>query len=217
MWMRYVFRGIIVVAVFGTAFYVWQSREKEKQRAQEAVEFAEMLAVRVPEDGDVAAELFKILARIHEEKESGKDPWEEIEHGIVGSSNSVLKKEAVWLKESVKENYDRLVGMGVFEDKANIVLMEKGQAPTVKSGGYSIDGEEFDVVAVRIISPLYAPEANNALPNIVLAPEPIALMQVGEMGQNIRDLANKWHNSGIIEEDTYRFINDEWEKVRRKK
>ena len=217
MWMRYVFKGIIVVAIFGTAFYVYTSREKEKEEAQAAVEFAEKLAVRVPEDGDVAAELFKILVGIHEVKEAGRDPWEEIEQGIIGSTNSVLKKEAVLLKTSVQENYNRLVQMGVFEDKANIVLMGKGQAPSVKSGGYSIDGREFDVVAVRIISPLYAPEARNALPNIILAPEPIALMQVGEMDQKVRDLANKWRSAGIIEEDTYKFINDEWERVRRQK
>lgn len=110
--------------------------------------------------------------------------------------------EAARIGAAIHENVQIAKSMGVFSNAANAMKMERGEPPVIYLKGW----EDERLVMSNILSPLLAPEAGFALPNLRLVPESIRDMTTERVNAATVELARKWSNDKIIYPETYRAI-----------
>lgn len=110
--------------------------------------------------------------------------------------------EAARIGAAVHENIQIAKSMGVFSNAANAMKMERGEPPVAYAKGW----EDERLVMANILSPVLAPEAGLAIPNLRLVPESIRNMTTERINTTTTELARKWSNDKIIYPETYRTI-----------
>lgn len=105
-----------------------------------------------------------------------------------------LTGEAPLIATSLLENLQRAKTLGVFQEPANLLKMERGERPIATAPGW----EEEPVVAGFKISPLLGAELSATLPNMVLMPEAIRNMQTGVTPPEADRLISMWHSTRMI-------------------
>ena len=111
--------------------------------------------------------------------------------------------EAARIGAAVHENMTFAKTMGVFSDAANAVGMERGESPVIHAKGW----EDERLVVGYILSPLLAPEAAFAIPNLRLMPESVRDMSSDRVTSATVETARKWLTDKIIYPDSYKAIS----------
>lgn len=112
--------------------------------------------------------------------------------------------EAAQLGSYIHESVAAAKSMGVFSDPSNPVRMERGEPPVIHKKGW----EDEHLVVTNLISPLLAPEAAFAIPNLLLVPESVREMAVDRADDDMVQIAQKWLPARIITPDSYRLIKE---------
>lgn len=112
------------------------------------------------------------------------------------------QSEAARIGAAIHENVQFAKSMGVFTDASNGVKMERGEPPVAHAKGWE---DELLVVGWNL-SPVLAPEAMFAIPNLRLMPQAVRDMTAEKYNAATTELARKWLTDQIIYPDSYRAI-----------
>ncbi len=112
------------------------------------------------------------------------------------------QSEAARIGAAIHENVQIAKSMGVFDDVGNAVGMERGEPPTAHAKGW----EDERLVVGYNLSPVLAPEAAFAIPNLRLMPESVRDMLTDRATSATVELARKWVVDKIIYPESYRAI-----------
>ena len=104
------------------------------------------------------------------------------------SGSGLPPGQAKMVIDSLLDNYHAAKQLGVFEVTANLLRLERGEPPLCSAKGW--DGELL--VPGYVISPLLAPEAAYALPNVVMMPKTVRDLQNEQPAGLTTDIARKW-------------------------
>jgi len=118
------------------------------------------------------------------------------------ASAGAESKEAARIASVVHENLLFAKSMNVFSDASNVLGLERGEHPVAHASGW----EDERLVVGHILSPLLAPEAAFAIPNLKLMPESVRDMSSDRVSAEIVEIARKWTKDRIIFPETYNAI-----------
>jgi hypothetical protein len=113
---------------------------------------------------------------------------------LAGAMAGVKSGQVKMIQDSLLKNYEVADNLGVFDDPANLVRMERGEGPVAKSEGW----EDEKLTVGHVLSPILAPEACSSLVNLVLMPESVRDMQSHEPRGFTMDTIKKWREEAVI-------------------
>ncbi len=156
------------------------------------------------EDGWFASEssFFRILGLMKEAETHKYNAFDTVKAACTsaGAAPGVGRMMA----DELEENYKIAKELGVFDDLANRLRLERGEAPMCKAKGW--DGEPLKVG--YILPHTLAPEASRSLVNMVLMPKGMRDMQTDEPVSFTISMAKKWLSERVINPQSHRLIMD---------
>lgn len=102
--------------------------------------------------------------------------------------------EAARISAAIAENVKNAKSFEVFSNPNNVMSLERGEPPICGAKGW----EDELVVVGHQLSPVLAPEAAFAIPNLRLVPESVRDMETDQITIQVVDLARKWLSEGIV-------------------
>jgi hypothetical protein len=191
-----------IPAANGTQSEPFQRTESspKQTRSKKVVEPAEQIAALIDpaklatlRERGANPRIYKITAILWTAKSRGKKP-EEIIGGAIqqigwgGTQKGDLTQAAILRNLEIAEK----LGSTTYED---IAEMKKGQSPVVRKGPHA-----GDILSVDHIIPVAAaPELSNCIANLELMPLKLNQSKNDQIGARQRDLANKLHTAGLLE------------------
>lgn len=145
---------------------------------------------------------YTILYLAWQAAESGYSDLESVKRAATAAGAD--SGEATRIAAAVHENVMFAKSMGVFTDPNNPIRMERGEPPVSHAEGW----EDELLVTGHLLSPLLAPEAAYALPNLRLMPEVVRDMATARVTKATADLARKWAADKIISPETAKAISE---------
>lgn len=133
---------------------------------------------------------FSLLAMMHE-TERGKY---ELETTLASAVNVAKPGVSRMIQDSLLEGYRTARSLGVFNEPANLLAMERGDAPVATVQGW----EDEKLTVGHRVSPLLAPEAARSLANLVLMPEAVRDMQRADTTTFTLDTIKTWRKEDLI-------------------
>lgn len=162
-------------------------------------------ARQMHEGGEAAshASFFTILYLAWQAQESGYNDMETLKRAAASAGAGA--SEAARIAAAVHDNISFAKSMDVFSDPSNPIRLERGDPPIAHSKGW----EDEVLVVGHLLSPLLAPEAAFALPNLRLMPEAVRDMRTTERASKATvELARKWASDKIIFPETVETISN---------
>lgn len=147
------------------------------------------------------ASFITLLYLAWQAEESGYNEMETIKRAATAAG--ALPSEAVRIATAVHENVMFAKSWDVFSDASNAVRMERGETPVMQAKGW----EDEPLVVGHQLSPLLAPEAAFAIPNLRLMPESVREMSSDRVSNALVDLARRWATDKIIFPESYDTIS----------
>jgi hypothetical protein len=142
------------------------------------------------------ATFFEVMSLMHRATKMKYSPTDTLSQAMSGFPRAAL--------DQTVSNYEILTKLGVFSDPANLIRMERGEAPYAKALGW----EEEKIVLGHRISPFFAPEAASHLLNLVVMPESIRDLQVHEIRNFGLDHLKKWVGDKVLDSSSANEIYD---------
>ena len=131
------------------------------------------------------------------------------------SEDNKLTPREQLIKESLLNNYENCIKLGIFTDPSNLTNLEKGELPIIKSGP-STDEE----AVIETIVPSYVLEGvDKLIPNLVISPpsptqKNKTLKRLNEFEvARAKSFTQALVNARLIEGDSYKKITEYIEKV----
>ncbi len=186
-----------LAGIFFTAQEYWQKRHGGKNPFVDTLTPLIRLHVAKKvgsEEGSSASEasFMTILYYAHRAAAEGHDLISTVKSAA--SAAGAGKSEAARMATSINENVTLAKKMGVFGQANNEVAMERGDSPVATAKGW----EDERMVIGHTLSPVLAPEAAYAIPNLIIMPECIRDMQTERVTTATTELARKWLVDQII-------------------
>jgi hypothetical protein len=126
------------------------------------------------------------------EAERGKYNVQDTLNSAAGAAPGAGQSKMI--ADTLMENYQLAQRLGVFDEPANVLAMERGDAPVATVAGW----EDEKLAVTHRVSPLLAPEAARSLANLILIPEALRDAQLpGAIGFTT-DTIKKWVKEGLI-------------------
>lgn len=157
------------------------------------------------------ASFYSILYLAAQADEHEYDVFDTVKSAAIAAGAS--PSEAQRIAGAVQDNIQFLRSMNALKDPANLVRLEQGQAPLAGLKGW----EDEPLVVSHRLSPVLAPEAANAIPNLHLVPESVRNMASERVNDQVAELARKWLSDEIIYPDTYHAISEQAKQNARRK
>lgn len=218
--MRLLHILILLGGVVGCYFVYQDYAKKEKGRRNVSSEevkriVADTAKYKVPSPNDDFtrvddAPLYRLLAVMRQAETKGYSATDTALQGAM--SSGVRASVAKMIAERLSDNYAIARKLGVFDELANVLRMERGLPPVAHAKGW----EDQPLAVGYILSPVFAPEASHCLANLVLMPEIARNMQMDDVGGFTFEQSKKWLNEGLITPDTHQAILAAIETKRKK-
>jgi hypothetical protein len=104
-------------------------------------------------------------------------------------------------KDSLIRNVTILERLGCL-DEAGMILLRKGNAPTITKGPYAGEIVTGDHIIPRSVTP----ELDNTLFNLEMMPLTLNQRKSAKVGQRQLDLAERWHKAGLLSDEGFRAV-----------
>jgi hypothetical protein len=83
-----------------------------------------------------------------------------------------------------------------------MILLRKGNAPTITKGPYAGEIVTGDHIIPRSVTP----ELDNTLFNLEMMPLTLNQRKSAKVGQRQLDLAERWHKAGLLSDEGFRAV-----------
>jgi hypothetical protein len=104
-------------------------------------------------------------------------------------------------KDSLIRNVTILERLGCL-DEAGMILLRKGNAPTITKVPYAGEIVTGDHIIPRSVTP----ELDNTLFNLEMIPLTLNQRKSAKVGQRQLDLAKRWHKAGLLSDEGLRAV-----------
>lgn len=200
---------LVILALYGGyTMYIEHANSERLANNPWATRMAPLIRLhsvrQMHEGGDAASEasFLTILYLAWQAAESGYSDLETVKRAA--ASAGADSSEAARIAASVHDSVLFAKSMDVFTDPSNPIRLERGEPPIAHSKGW----EDELLVVGHVLSPLLAPEASYAIPNLRLMPEAVRAMTSVRASKATAELARKWATDKIIFPETARAISD---------
>ncbi|MBX7210938.1 MAG: hypothetical protein K1X78_21715 [Verrucomicrobiaceae bacterium] len=203
---------LIVAALYGSYVLFMEHQERQRQsRNPWVARMAPLIKLHLGPgsgagvaDGAKAGEstYLAIVYQAWEAAENGYNATDTVKQAAAAAGADA--GEVGRIGSSVHENMQFAKSMGVFSSPPNAMKMERGEPPVITAKGW----EDEPLVVTNILSPVLAPEAAFAIPNLRLVPESVRNITTERVNAATVELARKFLNERVIYPETRRAIED---------
>ncbi|MFK7910727.1 MAG: hypothetical protein AB8F34_08990 [Akkermansiaceae bacterium] len=221
---EYIKQGIFIVVIIAIALFGIKTCRKYQNKRDVIIELtshaSESSAYEQFYAKDARSNLLKAMHQIHLAVELGHTPTEILKE-VMEESEKLMDTETreelplskQLIRDSLLSNYDNCKKLGVFTDPTNLILLEKGELPTIKEGPSS--GEE--AVIANIIPASLLEGVDKLIPNLVISPPPSeeeasvsSKLNEFEIAR-AKKFAKSLATADLIEKDAYKRIIDHFD------
>ena len=189
------FFKILLVLVVAYGGYRWFDERASTSRQEAFVEQLAELFRNHPNEGPeetAVRSLFSIMALLQEPRPDELEDTAELVRQAARTSER-LRRQSELLVEALVENEQSLEQLGLNTPEAALILIT-GRSPQIASGPWA--GETL--IVGRRLSPLKAPEARFALPNLIMVPESVGNARMPEHSVDQDQLIRRFQMIGLL-------------------
>ena len=201
--MNRIISFLIIIGGFVGGYFVYQDYAKGvKANSNHWADDLRVIIKTYVKDGKASSDdvpgnsnsmaYFRMLGLIYDSEQHHYFAGDTVRGALAGSG--LPAGQAKMTIDSLLDNYHAAKQLGVFEATTNILRLERGEPPICSAKGW--DGELL--VPGYVISPLLAPEAAYALPNVVLMPKTVRDLQNEQPAGITPEIAKKWLSEHLI-------------------